>query len=906
MLSRHYPVAFSWRAAAVLLLSLSMAGASAPALAVPAAPADTLTSSAPPASGVNTSADQARPAAAHGRLPLSFEANEGQTDPSVDFLAHGQGYTLFFSSGGLMLSPRHATGSYTAAGLDTQGVLQVELHDADPHPQVVGQQRLPGTVNYFIGNDPRQWHAGIPIYARVRYDGVYPGVDLAYYSSSERQLEVDFVVAPGVDPDAIRLGFKGVDSLDPDATGALVVRSAGGDVRLQAPVVYQQVDEVRVQVAGAYVVKHQEVSFALGTYDASRPLVIDPVILYSTFLGGRGTDAGNSVAVDAAGNAYVTGSTASPDFPTSPDAFQRTPDGGDCGFHFSVPCPDVFVSKLNPSGTALLYSTFLGGSGADVGNSIAVDAAANAYITGFTTSPNFPTSEGAVQSTFGGIEDAFVTKLNASGTELMYSTYLGSGAGEGIAVDTAGNAYVGVLGFIKKLNSTGTALIYASPQPLGGIAYVTVARAIAVDAAGNVYVTGGVSGPAFPTTPGAFQTTMRGFGGNAFVSKLNATGTELIYSTFLGGSSIDFGTGIAVDSEGNAYITGGTLSADFPTTPGAFQTALGRPMATNAFVSKLNAAGTQLIYSTYLGGAGTDTGSSIAITSTGSAYVTGYTSSTDFPTTTGALQSTLRGNQAAFVTRLNATGTGLVFSTYLGGTLDGNGGSGVAVDAAGNGYVTGGTGSADFPTSPGAFQPTFGGGTCFSAPCLDAFVVKITLGPPACEVAALQPGPPAQLQLAVQAETGLASLVVTETTNATVAMPTVMPGTTDTLLVTATKLDQTTSSSVTLRATDQTGASTDCDPALVTIGREPGVPRTSRLHHVARGETKVTIHNGTPGLSAVQLRVNGRMYMVADFHAGERRTVDIAAAMRTGSRTTINVTAVGPRGGSAVVLVSDR
>jgi hypothetical protein len=460
---------------------------------------------------------------------------------------------------------------------------------------------------------------------------------------------------------------------------------------------------------------------------------------YSTYLGGSLYDYATAIAVDSAGNAYITGWTYSGNFPTTVGAFQTTFGGS----------RDGFVTKLNASGTAVVYSTYLGGSSSGSssgGSGIAVDASGDAYVTGGTSSTNFPTTAGAFQTTPGG---GFVTELNPSGTALVYSTYFASGAA-GIVVDSGGNAYLtGSAGanfpttagafqttlagsadaFVTKLNASGTALVYSTYLGgSGGEGFGGVGGAgIAVDSAGNAYVTGGM-GSNFPTTAGAFQTTYSGGHNDAFVTKLNASGTALVYSTYLGGNAskgvvAQQGYGIAVDSTGNAYVTGQTSTTNFPTTTGAFQTTYGG--AIEPFVTKLNASGTALVYSTYLG-ASHNTGAfsqgyGIAVDNYDNAYVTGFTLSTDFPTTAGALQTTLGGSGGnAFVTEMNVSGTALVYSTYLGGT-GGDQANGIALDSAGNFYITG-YATPSFPTTAGAYQTTYGGGDG------DGFVAEFAAG----------------------------------------------------------------------------------------------------------------------------------------------------------------------------------
>jgi hypothetical protein len=548
------------------------------------------------------------------------------------------------------------------------------------------------------------------------------------------------VVRPGADPSAIALRFAGADKVEVDVQGDLVLHTAAGSIRQQKPFIYQEVGGVRKEIPGGYVLKgEQHVGFKVAAHDARRPLVIDPVLSYSTYLGGGADDRGRAIAVDADGNAYLTGRTFSPDFPTTAGGFQTTLPGG-----FSA-----FVTKLNPTGSALVYSTYLGGNNSEVGYGIAVDSAGNAFVTGNTNSSNFPTTPTAVQPTFGGAVsnggDAFVTQLDAAGSALVYSTYLGgSGLDEGnsIAVDPAGNAYVsgltqsfdfpttagafqtrgggGTNAFVAKLDPAGSALVYCTY--LGGSGG-TGGGSLAVDASGNVYVEGSTDSIDFPTTAGAFQTTYGGGISDAFVAKLDPAGSALVYSTYLGGSGEDSTTGLAIDAAGNAYVTGGTDSSDFPTTMGAFQTTKGGgTFGSDAFATKLDATGSVLVYSTYLGGSGTDYAQGIAVDAAGNAFVTGNTNSSDFPTTATAFQTTYGGDACcdAFVTQLDAAGSALVYSTYLGGSGD-DGGSAIALDTVPNpnAYVTGFTNSGDFPTSAGAFQATNAGN-------YDAFVAKIT------------------------------------------------------------------------------------------------------------------------------------------------------------------------------------
>jgi hypothetical protein len=640
----------------------------------------------------------------YGKLPLSFEANRGQTARQVKFLSRGPGYTLFLTPDAAVLSLHREKDN---------AVLRMKLLGANAPASVTGADALPGKSNYFIGSDPNQWRTNVPTYGAVKYAAVYPGIDLVYHGN-QRLLEYDFLLAPGADPRAIGIRFQGARKLTVNREGALVIGLGGSEVIEHAPVVYQEIGGQRQTVAGRYVLRGRgRVGFSVAEYDRRQPLVIDPTLVYSTYLGGSGSpyDNGHGIAVDASGNAYVTGWTWSSNFPTTPGAFQTTDPNG--GVWLSP-----FVSKLNAAGSALVYSTYVGGWGG--GTSIAVDASGDAYITGSITGDiDFPTTPGAFQTAGAGV---FVTKLNATGSALLYSTILGTcpnNYGSGIAIDASGNAYVaGVINspgsytfpatpgafqttsdgsdaFVTKLNAAGSALVYSTY--LGG-SRSDWGSGIAVDAAGNAYVTGSTSSSDFPTTPGAFQTTGPGSFYGAFVSKLNATGSALVYSTYLGLSSLS----IAVDSAGSAYVTGSSGPV---------------------LVTKLNAAGSDLVYSTFFGGYGE--GSGIAVDASGNAYVTGVSWSPGFPTTPGAFQTTYGGGDGdAFVSELNASGSALLYSTYLGGS-DVDGGVGIAIDASGNAYVTGYTGSSNFPTTPGAFQNTPAGGAVGG----DPFVAKLSLGP---------------------------------------------------------------------------------------------------------------------------------------------------------------------------------
>ena len=687
----------------------------------------------------------------YGKLPLRFEANTGQTDAEIQYLTRSRDYNLFLTPTGAFIAfatlatqdVRQPPGadaplsqSANAVTVATsRRVVRMKLVGSNREARPRGVTELPGKVNYFIGNNPKKWHTNIPTYSKVQYEDLYPGVDLVYYGS-EGQLEFDFVVAPGADPDAIRLTFEGVDQIEKDARGNLVLQAPDGQLRLRKPVIYQASEGGKSEIDGEFVVEDgSKVGFSVGAYDPMQPLVIDPVLSYSTYLGGSGDEFGGLV-VDPSGEAYIVGTTSSVDFPVTAAAVQGSMSGG---------MRDVFISKLNASGTALIFSTYLGGTSSDEAHDIAIDAAGNVYVTGTTSSGDFPTTAEALQTAYGGgLFDVFVTKLGPTGSALLYSTYLGTSEGEqgfAIAVDIAGNTYVtgttfasnfpttpGAFQtrkafandvFVTKLNPTGSDLVFSTF--LGGSGNED-ASSVAVDASGNVYLTGGTDSTDFPTSPAAFQ-TVKGAGEreDAFVTKLNADGSDVVYSTYLGGGDAEGGSDIAIDTVGNAHITGITFSLDFPTTPGAIQTSKGGK--SDVFVTKLNPDGGALVYSTFLGGANGDAGSSIALDSSGNAHVTGSTGSANFPTTADAFQKLLRRSDA-FVTKLTPDGAALGYSTLLGGG-DNDSGSSIATDSLGNAYVLGSTLSDDFLTTPDVLQGSLAGGISG-----DLFIAKIVEGTP--------------------------------------------------------------------------------------------------------------------------------------------------------------------------------
>jgi len=642
--------------------------------------------------------------------------------------------------------------------------LRLRLVHANQDADVLGARELSGKVNYFLGNDPAKWRTNLPTFAEVRYPNVYPGIDLVYHGDQGGRLEYDFIVAPGADPNVITLSVGAVREppLRIDADGSLVIATARGEVRFNKPRVYQSESSLSLVTRHSSLVQgrflldaRNHVRFALGPYDHTQPLVIDPSLTYSTYLGGAG-DQANGIAVDSSGNAYVAGTTLSTAFPVaSPLQSTNKAKNG-----------TAFISKLNSTGSALVYSTYLGGSVSEQANAIAVDPSGNAYVTGSTCSSDFPTVT-AVQGSLMGTCDGFVAELNAPGSSLVYSTFLGgsgtvqsgttlSDEGTGIAVDSSGAAYVtggtwstdfptaspiqgyggGEDTFLSKFSAGGASLVYSTY--LGGTAQ-DQGNGIAVDSSGNAYVTGFTFSSDFPTLS-PFQASNKAANGTAFVAELNAGGSALVYSTYLGGSVMDSGQAIAVDSTGDAYLAGATWSSDFPTFLPLQPSNAAKNGGSNAFISKLDPGGSALLYSTYLGGSGHatnstpstggDTAYGIAVDASGVVFVAGLAGSPDFPIV-NALQSSnnSQGGVTAFIACLNSSGTALGYSTYLGGTGNDQASS-VAADASDDAYIAGRTTSTDFPTvSP--LQAAPGGafvGEVSPPPAVTLFPASLSFG----------------------------------------------------------------------------------------------------------------------------------------------------------------------------------
>ncbi len=693
-------------------------------------------------------------------MPLAFTENQGQWEPQVLFRAEAGGAAMWFTSDGAYyqftrrtndaeegLSERpgqtKATGAQEhVSGLGRDNVkmmlVKASFVGANPSPVMRGEDLLDYKCNYFLGNDPTGWRTDVDNYGAILYEQVYPGIDLKYYGNG-REMEYDFIVSPGADPSRIRIQYEGVETISVNAEGELVVKTRWGEVIERRPVVYQPVNGARVPIEGRYeITGGNSFGFSIGAgYNPALPLVIDPVLSYSTYLGGSGGDYGYDLAIDEAGIAYVMGETYSTDFPTL-DPYQT--DQGQS---------DVFISKLSSDGSSLIYSTYLGGNYQDRGHDIILDESGAMYVTGFTYSTTFPVVN-AYQGTNQGSVDAFVTKLNSSGNSLIYSTYLGGSAQDlgwgGIAVDESGAAYIsgqtfspdfptvnpfqaspgdpGLLygdAFVSKLGPDGSYLVYSTY--LGGTGEDN-AHDLVIDDDGSAYVTGYTSSPDFPTQ-NPMQPWLYG-GCDAFVTKFSVAGTSLVYSTYLGGSSSsvvsECSYGIAVDESGAAYVTGNTASPDFPIWS-AYQWLL--EGENDAFITKLNADGNTYIYSTYLGGNGDDLGWALVINDAGEAYVTGYTASVDFPLEDPYQDTYQGGTMDVFVTKLSSDGTSLGYSTYLGGN-DEDYAKCMALDLSDAVYVTGLTASTDFPIRD-PYQAVMAG-------ACDAFVTKLVEGTSCCEL----------------------------------------------------------------------------------------------------------------------------------------------------------------------------
>lgn len=615
-------------------------------------------------------------------IPLTFIPNKGQIDTKVKFHVRGTHYGFYFTDKEVVLS------YFTQKTSETNGVtLALQFLDANPDVKVEGLNKTSGKVNYFTGKDQSKWITDLATFEKLIYKELWKGIDLVFYSK-DNALKYDFILHPGASVESIKLTYRGSEGISLDDKGNLQIHNDFGVLIDERPISYQEIGGRRIKIGSRFEIINTENDEAyfqfkiLDDYNFDYPLIIDPGLIFSSFLGAiilnAGTNEGDKlgIAVDKSGNIYVAGGTLSSSFPVTLGAFQEVSSNSN-NEEFTT---SAYVAKLNTNGSSLIYATFLSGSSSDEARSIAIDSMGNAYVTGETNSSDFPVTLGAFQEDFPGLttnlSSAFVAKLSSDGSQLIYSTFLGgSNDDEGTAID--------------------------------------------IDFKGNAYITGETTSLDFPVTSEAFQQNFPSVisGDSVFVTKLNPDGSNLVYSTFLGGSNDDEGLGIAVNDMGNAFVTGNTESPDFPVTVGAFQQInLSAPQTDSVFVTKLNPQGSDLIYSTFISGRGNDAGNRIAIDKMGNAYIGGETTSSDFPITAGAFQEDFSAeDDAAFVTKLNPDGSALVYSTFLNGTkydVDGrvvgdNEVQGIAVDDMGNAYVAGFSSSPDFPVTQGAFQENF-------------------------------------------------------------------------------------------------------------------------------------------------------------------------------------------------------
>jgi hypothetical protein len=711
-------------------------------------------------------------------LPMTFEGNVGQLDPQVKFLSRGSGYVVFLTSGGMVFSAHsqfvpkdvaQANAQSAQNQKQNEAIIQLNMVGANPNPTAIGEDQQPGKVNYFIGRDPKTWHTNVATYAKVHYKNVYPGIDLVYYGNPS-QLEYDFEVAAGADPQQIQFDVKGADSVSVDSNGDLVLQTKQGAFHIKSPVLYQTFNNMKLPISGGFSLKNAtRVGFFLQGYDKTKPLVIDPVLVYSTYLGGSGDDQPSGIATDSAGNVYVAGYSNSINFPLA--TLGSLPSGA---MH-------VFVAKLDPTGSNLLYADYIGGNSQDYGYALVLDSTNDVYVTGSTASSDFPVVN-PYQGSYPGSFNAFLTEISADGSSLLYSTYLGGNGSDmpsSVSIDGSGDVFVagntsssnfpvanayqasvspnqggmyGTYGFLTKFSPDGSYLVYSTylsgnsnvafncggtpcwPAPYSAIS------GIAVDTNGNAYAAGITNTYNFPTTQAAYLTSdstqLNGMVG--FVSKFSGTGA-LDYSTYFYESSgiLTNISAITVDSSGSAYVTGVALSdGTFPIT----STSICDPSVygwacSYAFVTKFDAAASTLLYSTFLGPNNYASPRAIALDANNDAYVVASTSSSSFGIVNG-IEPYTNGSDLLLV-EIDPLASTQLFATYLGGSAD-EFPAGVTLDSNGNLYIVGSSDSTDFPVTQGAFQNMPGGNT-------DAFLLKI--GPNSAPAVAVSPS---LLQYAVQ------------------------------------------------------------------------------------------------------------------------------------------------------------
>jgi hypothetical protein len=724
-------------------------------------------------SGLQSNAASGAKPVKYGNLPLLFVRNQGQADPGVQFFSTGAGYNVFLTSGDMVLllkpsevanpdalkipaapvAPAPQARSLATAPpsrttllpLTAAAAMAFKLVGASTNPTVVGENPQVTKANYFIGNDRSKWLTNIPTYGQVRYKNVYPGIDLVYYGT-QHQVEYDFDVSPGADPTKIQFAVQGADTLSIDSDGNLMLTKGTGELHFQAPMVYQLSAGQRVKVPGSYAVSgSNRIGFTVNNYDSSKPLVIDPVLIYSTFLGGSSYDSARGIAVDSNGNAYVVGQTSSPNFPLA-TLGNLTPGS-----------TYIFLSKLDVSGTTLLWTDYVcGTSGSDWPAGIAVDTQGNAYITGVTYSSDFPMVN-AFQGSLNGSDDAFVSKVSTDGSQLMYSTYLGGSnwnQASGVTVDSTGlatvvgttasldfpmanafqstaspnqNSYYGDYGFVTKFSADGSTLVFSTylggsqvdVTDCWGCGPYSQISGIAVDANGNVYVTGETDTTDFPVSDGAYlsenPTTNSDGYETSFITSFTPSG-GLNYSTYFGGTTYSYIAALTVDSSDAVYVTGSApADGSFPVTNTSICN-LSNANCSSAFVAKLNASGTEVIYSTFLGPNNSTQGMSIQVDPSGDAYVLANFGNQNYVLTNPI--EVYNNTGGPLIDEIDPTGSTELFSTFLGGS-NGTSPTSMVVDANSSIFVTGVTGSNDFPVVQSAFQGTYAGNN-------DVFISKIT------------------------------------------------------------------------------------------------------------------------------------------------------------------------------------
>ena len=659
-------------------------------------------------------------------LPLTFEPNRGQAEAGVEFIGRADGFALLLKRNEAVLSlrkplqvPARSLASNSAQSNGESSVphrLTMKLEGANASPGIAGESRQEARANYFIGNDPAKWIRHIETYSRVSYSSVYRGIDLVFYGT-DRQLEYDFTVAPGADPRAVKLRFEGADVVELDSEGALMLHTAAGPVRHDRPVAYQQSKGTRLGVPAEFRrLDDGTIGFSVGEYDHSLPLVIDPVLVYSTYLGGSAADTCRGILADSTGSVFLVGDSFSSNFLTNA----------------STTNSDVFLGKLSSNGLLLTY-TFFGGSNNDTATGLSVDSGGNLYMCGTTESPDFPIFNSVGQSLLGA-SDAFAVKLTPPADQFFYSNLIGGGGietGVSLAADSSGSAYITgrtsspdfpIVGpiqpvygggdsdaFVAKLAPDGKTLTYASFLGGSGTENLSERTGISVDDSGNAYVTGDTQSSDFPTR-NALRPTKDGSASTSdgFVAKINASGSDFVYATYLGGSEDDFSSAIETDLTGNAYVTGRTKSTSFT---GSTAT---RPASasSDAFIAKLNAAGSAITYLTFVGGPNVDeSGNAIAVDSSGNAVIAGNAGAGS--PTVNSIQSFSRGGADAFVARLGTTGA-VTFSTYLGGSNEDTA-LAVGLDGTGAIYLAGFTDSTDFLTVIPLVRNNAGGRDIFIA-----------------------------------------------------------------------------------------------------------------------------------------------------------------------------------------------